>query len=166
MPSLLTWGTLLATPRALDGNDDPLDSSRSFKMPENKRRDEIGRKLADKASRSMHDRAKGFTPRASGSSLGAVLRTAADKTQRSVRGEKTPGTMHPPSTPGRRADMLTPAARRLLDRSVGRSPVTSGHSGLGTSSRNRGAAMEKGSGWSNLGGKKVTGMNWTPSPRK
>ncbi|RSH87023.1 hypothetical protein EHS25_003511 [Saitozyma podzolica] len=59
LPSLLTWGTLLATPKALDGSDDPLDTSRpTFKMPESKRRDEIGRKLADKASRAMNERAK------------------------------------------------------------------------------------------------------------
>ncbi|WWD20824.1 hypothetical protein CI109_105301 [Kwoniella shandongensis] len=167
LPSLLTWGTLLATPRALDGNDDPLDSTRSFKMPENKRRDEIGRKLADKASRSMNDRAKSFTPKAGGSTLTAALRSAADRS-RSVRGEKTPGKMLPPSTPRRQADSLTPAARRLLERSVGRSPITNS-GGLSTAGRNRGAVMEKGSGWAGLGSGSKTekrSMNWTPSPRK
>ncbi|KAK8850649.1 hypothetical protein IAR55_004568 [Kwoniella newhampshirensis] len=168
LPSLLTWGTLLSTPRALDGNDDPLDSTPSFKMPETKRRDEIGRKLADKASRAMNDRAKSFTPRAGGSALTAALRLAADKS-RSVRGERTPGTMLPPSSTSRRqANSLTPAARQLLERSVGRSPMTSS-GGLSTAGRNRGAVMEKGSGWAGLGGGGKTekrSMSWTPSPRK
>ena len=171
LPSLLTWGTLLATPRALDASGDPLDLSHpSFRMPETKRRDEIGRKLADKASRSMNARAQGFTPRASGSSL----RLLAEKTQRPSRVEGTPGQMLPPSsTPRRQADALTPAAKRLLERSIGRSPVTnSGKTGLklSTSGRNRGAAMEKGSGWTGLGSKgglgarDMGGKSWTPSP--
>ena len=170
LPSLLTWGTLLSTPRALDGNDDPLDMSHpSFRMPENKRRDELGRKLADKASQSMNARAAGFTPRPN-----STIRRLAEKTQISVRGEKTPGSMLPPaSTPRHGANGLTPAGKRLLERSVGRSPLTqSGQMGLGTSTggRNRGAAMEKGSGWgglgykSGLGGRDVGGKSWTPSP--
>ncbi len=167
LPSLLTWGTLLATPRALDGNDDPLDLSHpSFRMPESKRRDELGRKLADKASRSMNARAAGFTPRSS-----TALQNLADRTQRSVRGEKTPGKMLPPiSTP--RREGLTPAAKRLLERSVARNPITqSSKAGLGisTGGKNRGAAMEKGSGWGAIGkggfgGREVGGMSWTPSP--
>ncbi|WRT70805.1 uncharacterized protein IL334_007804 [Kwoniella shivajii] len=173
LPSLLTWGTLLSTPRALDGNDDPLDTSKSFRLPENKRRDEIGRKLADKASRSISERAKSFTPQRSGSTLSTTLRAAAD---RSRRAEKTPyngkGKMLPPSstmTPRRQADNLTPAARNLLERSVGRSPlIHSGSSfgragGLSTSGRNRGAVMENKSGW---GGKTERRMTWTPSPKK
>ena len=110
LPSLLTWGTLLATPRAIDGGDDPLDGP-SFALPESKRRDEIGRRLGDKASRSMNERAKGFTPRANTS-----LRSLAGQTQRA--GNRTPGGMAPPATP-RRQDNLTPAAQRLLVRSLG-----------------------------------------------
>jgi len=110
LPSLLTWGTLLATPRAIDGTEDPLDGP-SFSLPESKRRDEIGRKLGDKASRSMNERAKGFTPRANNS-----LRALAGKTQRP--GNRTPGGMAPPATP-RRQENLTPAAQRLLERSLG-----------------------------------------------
>ncbi|WVW80562.1 hypothetical protein I302_102548 [Kwoniella bestiolae CBS 10118] len=163
LPSLLTWGTLLSTPRALDGNDDPLDSSRSFKLPETKRRDEIGRKLADKASRSISERAKSFTPQHARS----TLRAAADRTQRSVRGEHTPGVgrMLPPSaTPRRQAEGLTPAGRKLLERSVGRSPmVSSGSGGMSTGGKNRGAVMESRSGW---GGKAEKRMTWTPSPRR
>jgi len=168
LPSVLTWGTLLSTPRALDSNDDPLDLSRpSFRMPVNKRRDELGRKLADKASRSMKARAAGFTPRPN-----AALRNLAEKTQKSARAERTPGKMLPPiSTP--RREGLTPAAKRLLERSVAWSPASqSGKTGLGisTGGRNRGAAMEKGSVWGDLGtkgvlgGRQVGGMSWTPSP--
>lgn len=168
LPSLLTWGTLASTPRALDGinSNDPLDSSRpSFKLPDNKRRDEIGRKLGNKASRAINERAKAYTPqRSSGSgssALSAALRSAADKSQRSTRGQTPRNGMLPPSTP--RPDTLTPAARQLLQRSMG---VTS-KSGLGTAGRNRGAVMEKGSGWggtTSRPGKEVGKMNWTPSP--
>ncbi|ORX40830.1 nuclear protein DGCR14 [Kockovaella imperatae] len=165
LPSLLTWGTLLATPRALDGSDDPLDfSGPTYTLPETKRRDELGRKLADKASRSMNQRAAAYTPRGKNGST-STLRALADRTQRSVRG--TPrnglGDMLPPSaTPRRQAEALTPAGKRLLQRSMG---VKS----MGTSARNRSAAMEKGSGWSSggsggLGGRDVGKMSWTPSP--
>ncbi|WVR08711.1 hypothetical protein IAU60_005769 [Kwoniella sp. DSM 27419] len=170
LPSLLTWGTLLATPRALDDGTDPLDSTRSFQMPETKRRDEIGRKLADKASRSMNERAKSFTPhRPGGSSLASALRNAADRTQQR-RTDRTPGgKMLPPGafTPRRQADSLTPAAKRLLERSVGRSPMSSSGAGLGmsTGGRNRGAVMESRSGWGG-GPKADKRMSWTPSPRK
>ncbi|EIW65447.1 hypothetical protein TREMEDRAFT_13319, partial [Tremella mesenterica DSM 1558] len=139
LPSLLTWGTLLSTPRALDGNDDPLDlSGPSFKLPESKRRDELGRKLGDKAGRAMNERAKSFTPH-------------PEKTRKSSNGNKTPGQMLPPSTP-KRQDNLTPAAKNLLQRSLGMSPmINSGKSGLGisTGARSRSAVMEKTTGWKN-----------------
>ncbi|WVQ95318.1 hypothetical protein IAU59_002413 [Kwoniella sp. CBS 9459] len=204
LPSLLTWGTLLSTPRALDGDgssDDPLDSNstpaRSFTMPETKRRDELGRKLGDKASRSMNARARSFLPpltpqsrststttpsraaSSSSASLSSAIRSAADKTktQRSVRdggGEihyGTGGRMLPPVATPRRADNLTPAARKLLERSVGRSPMSTSLAagGMSTGGRNRGAVMESRSGWAGLGGsaaKSEKRMSWTPSPRK
>ena len=172
LPSLLTWGTLASTPRALDGSGssstDPLDTSRTaFKLPDNKRRDEIGRRLGNKASRAINERAKAYTPQRSSSSRGgtsalsAALRSAADKTQRSHKDTPGRGGMLPPSTP--RPDTLTPAARQLLQRSMG----VTGKSGLGTAGRNRGAVMEKGSGWGGSAsrqGKEVGRMNWTPSP--
>jgi protein DGCR14 len=167
LPSLLTWGTLLATPKALDGSDDPLDTGRSFRLPANQRRDEIGRRLGNKASKDMNERAKGYTPRPSGSSLSSTLKAAADRS-RGVR-MATPGGMGqmlpPSSTPKR--DHLTPAGKRLLERSLGRSPMTTSGSKVGASGRNRGAAMEVGSGWgmaSGGKGKKVGEMSWTPSP--
>ncbi|WWC72685.1 uncharacterized protein I206_106649 [Kwoniella pini CBS 10737] len=166
LPSLLTWGTLLSTPRALDGNSDPLDSTKSFKLPETKRRDEIGRKLADQASKSISERARSFTPQHRSSNLSSTLRAVADRTQRSVRGSRTPGfgqMLPPSSTPRRQADNLTPAARKLLERSVGRSPMINSGGGMSTGGKNRGAVMESRSGW---GGKAEKRMTWTPSPRK
>ncbi|OWZ76745.1 protein DGCR14 [Cryptococcus neoformans Bt85] len=160
LPSLLTWGTLLATPRALDGgsrsssnNDngigigmgDPLDAQGqeqgqpAFRLPETKKRDEIGRRLADKASRSMRDRARGFTSRPSSSSSG-------------LRGGKTPGSMGPPATPRRHADSLTPAAKRLLEKTVGRTPMSASRTGSGAGGESRSSRPQK-------------NMGWTPTPR-
>lgn len=159
LPSLLTWGTLLATPKALDGSDDPLDGP-SFRLPATQRRDEIGRRLGNKASRDMNQRAKGYTPRPSGSSLSTTLKAVAER-HRSRPAGKATGSMLPPSTP--RSDHLTPAGKRLLERSLGRSPMnTSGRPGA--SGRNRSAAMEAGSKWST--GRKVGDLSWTPSPRR
>lgn len=155
LPSLLTWGTLLATPRALDGgsrssnNDngigmgDPLEAQEqeqpAFRLPETKKRDEIGRRLADKASRSMRDKARGFTSRPSSSSSG-------------LRGGKTPGSMGPPATPRRHADSLTPAAKRLLEKTVGRTPMSASRTGSGAGGESRSSRPQK-------------NMGWTPTPR-
>lgn len=161
LPSLLTWGTLLATPKALDGSDDPLDNRPSFKLPETKRRDELGRKLGDKASRSMNATARTFNT--GRKSLSDRLRNAADKSQRSVRGPATPGQMAAPSATPRRQDNLTPAGKRLLERSLGLSPMTSSGR-LSIGSKNRGAAIEQGSGWSGSASKRSSHLGWTPSP--
>ncbi|OXG77492.1 protein DGCR14 [Cryptococcus neoformans A2-102-5] len=155
LPALLTWGTLLATPRALDGgsrssnNDngigmgDPLEAQEqeqpAFRLPETKKRDEIGRRLADKASRSMRDKARGFTSRPSSSSSG-------------LRGGKTPGSMGPPATPRRHADSLTPAAKRLLEKTVGRTPMSASRTGSGAGRESRSSRPQK-------------NMGWTPTPR-
>lgn len=171
LPSLLTWGTLLATPKALDGSDDPLETTgRQFRLPANQRRDEIGRKLGNKASRDMNERAKGYTPRPSGSSLKSTLKAAADRTRTRIGGTPVGGNggMLPPSSTPRR-EGLTPAGKRLLERSmVGRSPMSSSASKSGASGRNRSAVMEMGSGWGSGSaggkGKKVGEMSWTPSP--
>lgn len=148
LPSLLTWGSLLSTPRALDGTDDPLDlSTPSFRLPASQRRDEIGRKLGNKASKAITDRARGFTPRSS-------LQSIADKTRRPGKTSGASAAMAPPPATPRR-EGLTPAGRRLLERGLG----------LGSSARNRGAAMEMGSGWSSgAGSRSKSSMTWTPSP--
>lgn len=160
LPPLMTWGTLLATPRALDESGDPLDGP-SFKFPEHKSRDELGRKLGGKASKAMSDRARAYTPRGPGtpnSALSGTLRAAVERTRTGDRSVRA-GTMGPPATP-RREGNLTPAARTLLDRSLGRTP-RSGGLGFGSGGSARRAAMEKGSGW---GGGSRGAMSWTPSP--
>lgn len=162
LPPLMTWGTLLATPRALDDSSDPLDARPSFKIPETKKRDDLGRRLGTQASKAMSDRARAYgAPGTPGTpkGLSGALRAAAEKTRmgdRSVRG--TSSTMGPPSTP-RREGNLTPAARSLLDRSLGRTPR--GGLGISSGAKARSAAMEKGSGW---GGGSRGAMSWTPSP--
>ncbi|KAL7422970.1 hypothetical protein Q5752_002268 [Cryptotrichosporon argae] len=172
LPSLLTWGTLLATPRALDDSGDPLDagsafSGPSFRLPEPKRRDEIGRNLGNRASKAISERAKAYTPRPvpATPSLTDALRAAAERTRgadRSVRGAP----MAPPGATPRREDGLTPAARNLLERSLGRTPGGLGGLGglgkLGASAAVRSAAMEKGAGWGRGSGRGA--MSWTPSP--
>ena len=134
LPSLLTWGTLMSTPRALDASDDPLDSTPSFKLPNTKRRDEIGRRLGDKASRAMHERAKGFTPRprssagGNGGGLSDALRAAAERSKGRTparSGGGPGGSMAPPGMTPKRSD-LSSAGQKLLERSLGRTP---GHSG-------------------------------------
>jgi protein DGCR14 len=169
LPSLLTWGTLMSTPRALEGNadsGDPLDATPSFRLPNTKRRDEIARKLGDKASRAMHERAKGFTPKpryTSGSSgggsrgaggLSETLRAAAERsrgrtpsrTPGSVRGGG--GSMAPPAMTPKRSD-LSSAGKRLLERSLGRTPGTasSGLNGLSGVKRALGSTAEGRAGW-------------------
>ncbi|WOO81911.1 Splicing factor ESS-2 [Vanrija pseudolonga] len=168
LPPLMTWGTLLATPRALDGSDDPLDGP-TFRMPETKRRDEIGRKLGAKASRSISERAKAHQPRPAPStpSLTDALKAAANRTKygdRSVRGSS--GMLPPGATP--RRDGLTPAAKSLLDRSLGRTPQRGGGLGLGSSASARSAAMDKGSGWGKSSSSSVGARSWTlsPAPRR
>lgn len=159
LPPLMTWGTLLATPRALDGSSDPLDGP-SFKFPKPKSRDELGRKLGTKASKSMTDRAKQYRPATTpNGSLSGTLRAAAERTRTGDRSVRA-GTMGPPPATPRREGNLTPAARSLLDRSLGRTP-RSGGLGFGSGGSARGAAMEKGNGWgSGSGGAR----SWTPSP--
>ncbi|KAK4688752.1 protein DGCR14, partial [Tremellales sp. Uapishka_1] len=153
LPSLLTWGTLLSTPRALDGSDDPLDlSTPSFRLPETKRRDELGRMLGNKASKSISARNSQFQPKTP--NLTDKLRSMAERGNKSVRGNMGP----PTATPKRNA--LTPAAKRLLDRST--TPST----GLGISSRSK--VMELEAGWgggTSSDGRKKKPVGWTPTPK-
>ncbi|KAJ9107405.1 hypothetical protein QFC21_000855 [Naganishia friedmannii] len=167
---LMTWGTLLGTPRALDGDDsaDADMTPNNFKISEPKRRDEIGRRLATNASKSMRERAKGFgsTPK------GLAVLSGRDAGSTRVRA----GSMRPPSlptpgsvTPRRREEALTPAGRSLLQRSVFGTPGRGEPSGLGLSrsagSRSRGEAMERANGWNSSSGNKASHKRtWTPSP--
>lgn len=108
MKELMTWGSLLGTPRVIHSGDD-LDPSSSapspFKVPELSKRDDLGRRLGVRASKSLRERA-------------ALLSTPSS----TPRKRKGVGDMPPPaSTPRRVAqtDMLSPAARNLLGRTKG-----------------------------------------------
>jgi protein DGCR14 len=150
----MTWGTLLATPKRLEDESIGADDGPAFRLPERKRRDELGRKLGSKASRAIADRARAYAP-----TPGRTSRTPS--LPDSLRSRRDAAAMPPPGTP--RAGSLTPAARSLLDRSMGRTPRGGSGLGLGLGSGGtaRGAAMEKGSAWARGG---LGGKSWTPSP--
>lgn len=160
---LMTWGSIMSTPRALDETStDPLDAVPNvFKIQEPKKRDQIGRRLATDAARAMRERARGYG--GGGASRGlAVLSHSGSRT-----GSRGLGLMGPPPTPGssvggltparRQADDLTPAGRSLLERSMGtpgsksRGAGGTGLLGGSASSRSRSDAMDRAGGWSNLG---------------
>jgi len=108
MKELMTWGSLLGTPRVIHGGDDLDPSSAApspFKVPELSKRDDLGRRLGVRASKSLRERA-------------ALLSTPSS----TPRKRKAVSDMPPPaSTPRRVAqtDMLSPAARNLLGRTKG-----------------------------------------------
>lgn len=155
---LMTWGTLLGTPRALggtaDGDDDLVPNN--FKISEPGRRDDIGRRLATSASRSMRERAQGFGTTPKGLAVLSGSRGRA-------------GSMGPPAvpspgatTPRRRAEALTPAGRTLLQRSVLGTPERSGGLGLPRSAgtRSRGEVMERAGGWTSSGSRQAHKRTW------
>lgn len=156
---LMTWGTLLGTPRAL-GTDDGVElTPNNFKITEPGRRDDIGRRLATSASRSMRERAQGFGTTPKGL---AVLSGQGSTRERA-------GSMGPPAvptpgstTPRRRAEALTPAGRNLLQRSVLHTPERSGGLGLPRSAgtRSRGEVMERAGGWNSGSSRPARTRTW------
>ncbi|KAL1665510.1 nuclear protein DGCR14 [Schizophyllum commune] len=126
MKELMTWGTLAGTPRIL--SSDPIDEPPTpFRIAEPTQREVISRKLSQSASKSIRER---------------------DGIMRGVKKEAMP----PPSwtTRREREGNLTPAARRLLDRTVG--------------AQRRADAMERESGWNRAKQKDIASMRWTPTP--
>ena len=126
MKELMTWGTLAGTPRIL--SSDSLDEPPTpFRIAEPTQREVISRKLSQSASKSIRER---------------------DGIMRGVKKEAMP----PPSwtTRREREGNLTPAARRLLDRTVG--------------AQRRADAMERESGWNKTKQKDIASMRWTPTP--
>ncbi|KAH8120406.1 nuclear protein DGCR14 [Phellopilus nigrolimitatus] len=155
---LMTWGTLNATPRILSTSDDPADASSSdlpppitpFHLPTPSTRETISHRLSNNAVKSLRVKAALM----GGGSSGLGFRTPT-----STRG-RGDGSMPPPSWTPRRADSvgsLTPAAKRLLDRST-----------TGVANARRADAMGKTTGWeSNKAKAKERDLNkvrWTPSP--
>ncbi|KAI0271332.1 nuclear protein DGCR14 [Gloeopeniophorella convolvens] len=124
---LMTWGTLAGTPRILSQSDDPAEDA--VPIP----------------STPFHISAP--TKRES-------LRVKANLLSSSHARRK--GDMAPPTWTPRRAEApgaLTPAAKRLLDRTT-----------LGTAASRRADAMGKIAGWESKKDKDLNRVRWTPTP--
>ncbi|XP_006454429.1 hypothetical protein AGABI2DRAFT_214479, partial [Agaricus bisporus var. bisporus H97] len=105
MKHLMTWGTLNATPRVLSGPEIE-EPNTAFKIHEMSSREALSRRLATSASKNLTAKAEMLGLRTPGISRG--------------RG-KVKGDMGPPTRTPRRAAAagnLTPAAKRLLERST------------------------------------------------
>ncbi|KAG6832446.1 hypothetical protein H0H92_001492 [Tricholoma furcatifolium] len=142
---LMTWGTLNATPRIISQEDPSLPPpSTPFHIPAMTSREVISHKLSTKAAKSLRAKA-GFFGRA--------------ESTPGIRATPKPGAMGPPTWTPRRSEAagnLTPAARRLLERSTGT-----------TARARRAEAMERSVGWDSGGKGKDTDLNrvrWTPTP--
>ncbi|TBU34575.1 nuclear protein DGCR14 [Dichomitus squalens] len=145
---LMTWGTLNATPRVLSQSDDPVDiptPSTPFRIAAPSSRERLSHKLSSDAAKSLRAKATllGGVPLLSRSSGGT--------------GGSRRTSMPPPSFTPRRADApgsLTPAAKRLLDRTT-----------MGTAASRRADAMGRLAGWE--GDRKerdLQKVRWTPTP--
>ncbi|EPQ60700.1 hypothetical protein GLOTRDRAFT_68567 [Gloeophyllum trabeum ATCC 11539] len=153
---LMTWGTITATPRVLDPEDDAATMpppKTPFHIPAPTSREALSHKLSANAAKSL--KAKAGLLSGSGSRASAVTRTPGPITP-GIRGRK--GSMPPPSWTPRKIDAtdnLTPAARRLLDKTT-----------MGTAAVRRAEAMGRTAGWEG-NGKRETDLNrvrWTPTP--
>jgi protein DGCR14 len=132
---LMTWGTLSATPRVLSRpeNEDVIEPKTPFHIQDMSSRELLSRKLANTASKSLKAKAEMMRLRTPGIS----------------RGERTKGDMGPPSWTPRRAEAagnLTPAARRLLERST---------LGAAAAKRGEGATAQE---------RDLNRVRWTPTP--
>jgi len=151
---LMTWGTLNATPRIISQSDDPIPTPITpFHIPAPSSREVISHKLSNNASKSLRTKAGllGLGPKTLG-----ISRIPAGN------GRKGGGSMPPPSWTPRRADIpgnLTPAARRLLDRTT-----------MGTAAARRAEAMGRIAGWEGAGNrakeKDLNRVRWTPTPSR
>lgn len=152
---LMTWGNLTATPRVLSQPDDPAEMSMPpptapFRISEPSSREQLSRKLSATAAKSL--RAKAM-----------LLGGPTARTPSSVRGIATParkGSMLPPSWTPRKSEVvggLTPAARRLLDRTT-----------MGTAAARRAQAMRQTAGWGGTSSpakdRDLARVRWTPTP--
>ena len=150
---LMTWGTLNATPRILSGPDDPAEAVEmpppaTFQIAPPSAREQLSQKLSCSASKSL---------RAKAELLGGIPGLRTPSSVRSVvGGSARKGSMPPPSwTPRRAEGALTPAAKRLLDRT------------MGTAASRRADAMDKTSGWERGSKAREQDLNrvrWTPTP--
>ncbi|KAG8744749.1 hypothetical protein FRC10_009514 [Ceratobasidium sp. 414] len=146
LKQLMTWGTLQGTPRIISSGDDDstpiVDAHTPFHIAEPSRRDTISHRLSNKASKSLAQRAALLTPRppsTPGSQSGPVR--AAKRTR---------GNMPPPIMTPRRSEIsLSPAARKLLNRTGG------------------GSILSEREGWGEAATRQPKDLGrerWTPSP--
>lgn len=149
---LMTWGTLNATPRVLSQSDDPAEAiemppPNTFQIATPTSRERLSHKLSNKAAKSL--RAKAELLGVSG------LRTPSSG--RLALGSSTKrGSMPPPAwTPRRAEGNLTPAARRLLDRTT-----------MSTAAARRAEAMGRQAGWEGTKAREqdLNRIRWTPTP--
>ncbi|KAG6911875.1 hypothetical protein DXG01_000122 [Tephrocybe rancida] len=145
---LMTWGTLNATPRIISQDDPALPPpSTPFHIPAISSREVISHKLSNKASKSL--RAKAGLLGLTGGNTPGIRATPTGRT----------GSMAPPSWTPRRSEAagnLTPAARRLLERST-----------MKTAGMRRAEAMERSAGWESgakVKDKELNRVRWTPTP--
>ncbi|KAG6860113.1 hypothetical protein C0995_015551 [Termitomyces sp. Mi166 len=144
MKQLMTWGTLNATPRIISQDNSALPPPNTpFHIPAMSSREMISHKLSTKASKSLRAKA-GLL----GLSTPGIRATPTAK-----------GPMAPPSWTPRRSEAagnLTPAARRLLERSTMR-----------TAGIQRTEPMERSAGWKSgakVKDKDLNRVRWTPTP--
>lgn len=148
LKQLMTWGTLQGTPRVIssDGDDAPVaEAQTTFRIAEPSRRDLLSHRLANKASKSLTQRAALLSPhphsRPSSTPSSQVGPT---------RSKRTRGDMPPPMMTPRRSEVsLSPAARKLLNRTGG------------------GSIMAQREGWGDAATrqhKDLAKERWTPSP--
>ncbi|KAH0838403.1 nuclear protein DGCR14 [Lanmaoa asiatica] len=146
---LMTWGTLNATPRIITRSDDvpeEMPPPNTFQISAPSSREALSHKLSVSAAKSLRAKAGLF--------IGSTPLLGRTPSRMPAR-----GFMGPPSWTPRRADAagnLTPAAKRLLDRTT-----------LGTAAARRAEAMGRISGWGGNGSSKEKDLNhvrWTPTP--
>ena len=141
MKQLMTWGTLHSTPRIISQADDPANMGTPFHIPAISSREAISHKLSNNAAKSLRVKAEML-------GSGQAIRTPRTGRRRG---------MAPPSWTPRRseaADNLTPAARRLLERST-----------MGTAAARRAESMARTSGWETKSKERdLDRVRWTPTP--
>lgn len=115
MKELMTWGTLLATPRVIINEDDGVPASTSnaratnpFTITGPSSRDAIGRKLGSQAGRSLREKAALLSS--------GVVGVATPGGDRKRKSDMLPPAFTPRRSGVANADMLSPAARTLLGR--------------------------------------------------
>ncbi|KAF8807516.1 hypothetical protein BYT27DRAFT_7256107 [Phlegmacium glaucopus] len=142
MKQLMTWGTLHSTPRIISQPDDPSNMRTPFHIPTISSREAISHKLSNNAAKSLRAKAEMY---------------GSGQANRTPRTGKR-GSMAPPSWTPRRSEAagnLTPAARRLLERST-----------MGTAAARRAESMARTSGWETTKSKErdLDRVRWTPTP--